>query len=83
MAGIVSSVADAMSAENDNVRTERIDAAVSAAGELVGSLLDLGPINPAQAKLIVEAAVRAAVPNYQNFEVRESAARIAAEVKRQ
>lgn len=82
MAGIVSGVADAMKTENTNARTDRIDDAVSKAGELVGSLLDLGPINPEQAKLIVTATVRAALPNYQDFEIRDSATRIAAELER-
>lgn len=71
-----------MKTENTNARTDRIDDAVSKAGELVGSLLDLGPINPEQAKLIVTATVRAALPNYQDFEIRDSATRIAAELER-
>jgi hypothetical protein len=64
-----------------NARTERIDAAVGAAGELIGFLLQEGAVTPGQARLIVEAAVRAAVPNAKNFEVRDSAARIAGEVR--
>jgi hypothetical protein len=78
---IKSDVAHAMTTENSNARTDRIDAAVSAGGELVGALIDLGPINPEQAKLIVEATVRAAVPNAEDWEVRESAARIATELE--
>jgi len=42
-----------------STRTDRIDAAVSAASELIGFLQDAGPVNGAQARLIVEAAVRA------------------------
>ena len=63
-----------------NARGERIDAAVGAAGELIGFLLEEGPISPGQARLIVEGVVRAAVPNAKNFEVRDSAARIAGEL---
>jgi hypothetical protein len=64
-------------------RTERIDAAVSAAGELIGCLLIEGPVTPGQARLIVEGVVRATVPNAEGFEVRESAARIVAELRGQ
>jgi hypothetical protein len=64
-----------------DARTERIDSAVSAAGELIGFLFQEGPVTPGQARLIVEAVVRAAVPNAKGFEVRESAARIAGELK--
>jgi hypothetical protein len=71
-----------LSKAETNARSEKIDDAVSRAGELVGALLDLGPINPAQAKLIVTAAVRAAVPNYRDFETRASATRIAEEFAR-
>jgi len=60
-----------------DARTERIDAAVGAGGELVGCLLQEGPVTPGQARLIVEAVVRAAVLNAEDWEVRESAARIA------
>ena len=63
-----------------DARTERIDAAVSAAGELIGRLLQEGPVTPGQARLIVEGVVRAAIPNARVFEVRESAARIVAEL---
>jgi hypothetical protein len=63
-----------------STRTDRIDAAVSAASELIGFLQDAGPVIGAQARLIVEAAVRAAVPNAEDWEVKESAARIAAEL---
>jgi hypothetical protein len=66
---------------SDNARTERIDAAVGAGGELIGLLLQEGSVTPGQARLIIEAAVRAAVPNAKGFELRESAARIAAELE--
>jgi hypothetical protein len=64
-----------------NARTDRIDAAISAGGELIGCLLQGGPVTPGQARLIVEATVRAAVPNAKDWEVRESAARIATELE--
>ena len=64
-----------------DARTERIDAAVGAGGELIGCLLQEGPVTPGQARLIVEAVVRAAVPNAENWEVRESATRIATELE--
>ena len=64
-----------------DARTNRIDAAVSAAGELIGLLLTKGAVEPAQARLIVEATVRAAVPNFEDWEVRESATRIADELE--
>jgi hypothetical protein len=62
-------------------RADRIDNAVSAASELITALMDLGPIAPAQAKLIMVAAARAAVTNIQEFEVRDSATRVAAEIE--
>jgi hypothetical protein len=52
-----------------STRTDRIDAAVSAASELIGFLQDEGPVNGAKARLIVEAAV----PNARDWEVKESA----------
>jgi hypothetical protein len=62
-------------------RADRIDNAVSAAAELIAALVDLGPIAPAQAKLIMMAAARAAVLNIEEFEVRDSATRVAGELK--
>ena len=56
-----------------DARTARIDAAVSAGGELIGFLQQEGPVTPGQARLIVEAVVRAAVPNAEDWEVKESA----------
>ena len=64
-----------------DARTERIDAAVSAGGELIGLLLQEGPVTPGQARLVVEAVVRAAVPNAEDWELRESAMRIATDLK--
>lgn len=62
-------------------RTNRIDDAVSAAGELIGLLMTKGPVGPGQARLIVEAVVRAAVPNFEGWEIRDSATRIAGELE--
>jgi hypothetical protein len=72
-----------MSTTMSDARTSRIDDAVGAAGELIGLLMTKGPVGPGQARLIVEAVVRAAIPNAQVFEVRESAARIVAELRGQ
>jgi hypothetical protein len=44
-------------------RADRIDACVAKAGELIGALQQHGAVTPNQAKLIVEAVVRAEVPN--------------------
>jgi hypothetical protein len=62
-------------------RSDQIDNAVSAASELIAALVDLGPVTPQQAKLIMVAAARAAVMNIQEFEVRDSAVRIAGELE--
>jgi hypothetical protein len=75
MAGDVSDMAHAMT------RTDRIDDAVSTASELIGALMDLGPIAPAQAKLIMMAAARAAGTNIEEFEVRDSAQRVAGKLE--
>jgi polyhydroxyalkanoate synthesis regulator phasin len=56
-------------------REERIDDAVSKGGLLISELLKDGPITAGQARTIVLAVVRSAVPNFQEFEVRESAKR--------
>jgi hypothetical protein len=64
-----------------DARTDRIDSAVSAAGELIGMLMTKGPVGAEQARLIVEAVVRAAVPNFEGWELRNSASRIAAELE--
>jgi hypothetical protein len=63
-------------------RTDRIDAAVSAAGELIGFLQDAGPVNGAQARLIIEAAVRAEVANAEEWEIRDSAKRISKDLEK-
>ena len=50
-------------------RTDRIDNA------------DFGPVTPQQAKLIMVAAARAVVTNIEEFEIRDSAVRVAGELK--
>jgi hypothetical protein len=62
-------------------RAMKIDDAVAKAGELIGALMTKGPVGPGQARLIVEAVVRAAVPNFTGWEVRDAANRIAAELE--
>ena len=62
-------------------RADRIDDAVARASELITALLDLGPVTPQQGKLIMVAAARAAVTNIEEFEVRDSAQRVAAEIE--
>jgi hypothetical protein len=64
-----------------DARSDRIDAAVSAASELIGTLQEHGSITPNQARVLIEAAVRAAVSNFQEWEVRASAKRVAAELE--
>ena len=64
-----------------DARTDRIDDAVSAGAELLGFLSRGGPITPGQARLVIEAAVRAVVSNAEDWEVRDSAARIAGELE--
>jgi hypothetical protein len=64
-----------------DARTDRIDDAVSAGAELLGFLSWQGPITPGQARLVIEAAVRAVVSNAEDWEVRDSAARIADELE--
>jgi hypothetical protein len=82
MAGVVSGVADAMKTENTNARTDRIDDALCKAGALISALLEKGPLNRAQTELIIAAAARKAVPNAEQWELRESATRIAADLER-
>jgi hypothetical protein len=65
-----------------DARTDRIDNAVSAASELIGFLQDAGPVNSAQANLIIEAAVRASVANVEQWEIRDSAKRVAADLEK-
>ena len=52
-----------------NARANRIDNAVASAGELIAALQDEGPVTPRQSRVIVFAAVRAAVPNFEEWEV--------------
>ena len=63
-----------------NVRSDRIDAAVAAGGELIAALQDHGPVTPGQARLIVEAAVRASVSNAEPWEIKTAVERIAGEL---
>jgi hypothetical protein len=62
-------------------RTERIDAAVSDAGQLISALLDKGPLNPEQCSVLVMAAARAVVENFEDCEARDSAIRILKELE--
>jgi hypothetical protein len=64
-------------------RTDRIDACVAKAGELIGALQQHGSVTPNQAKVIIEAVVRAEIPNFETWEVREGAKRVAAELGRE
>jgi hypothetical protein len=62
-------------------RAEKIDGAVCAAGQLISALLEQGPINPAQTRVLILAAARAAVPNFKEWELKESVTRILADFK--
>jgi hypothetical protein len=62
-------------------RTEKIDDAVGAAGQLISALQEKGPINPEQARVLVLAVARAAVPNFEEWEAHDSAIRIVAELE--
>lgn len=64
-----------------DTRADRIDNAVSAASELIGFLQDVGPVNGAQAKLIIEAAVRASVANVAEWEIRDSVKRVSKDLE--
>jgi hypothetical protein len=66
-----------------STRTDRIDTAVSAAGSLITALTEQGPLNGQQMRVLVEAAVRAAVPNAESWEVVASARRIADELEQE
>jgi hypothetical protein len=68
-------------AKMTSIRTERIDAAVSAAGQLISALSEKGPINSDQADLLVTASVRAIVPNAKDWEIRDGAVRILKELE--
>jgi hypothetical protein len=65
-----------MELEMQNPREQKIDEAICSACELLGALHKGGPINAAQTRLIIEAAVRAVVPNFAEFEIRDSAKRM-------
>ena len=62
-------------------RTERIDAAVSDAGQLITALLEKGPLNPEQCSVLVHAAARAVVENFEEWEARDAAIRIVKELE--
>jgi hypothetical protein len=64
-----------------DARTDRIDGAVAKASELIGLLMQEGQVTPRQARVIIEAAVRAAVGNAEGWEVRHSAQRVAADLE--
>ena len=70
-----------MTPEQTCVRAERIDDAVSLGLELVRALDDAGPINSKQIRVIIDAAVRAKVANAAEFEIRDSAKRIMADLE--
>jgi hypothetical protein len=61
-------------------RTEKIDAAICVAGELVRILLDLGPLNSEQVGIIIDGNVRAAVPDAREYEIIARARVIAADL---
>jgi hypothetical protein len=63
-------------------RTEKIDDAVSAAGELISALQEKGPINSEQARVLVLAAARAVVPNFEEWEAHDSAIRVLADLEK-
>jgi hypothetical protein len=62
-------------------RNEKIERAVAGAGELISALEEHGPINSAQARLLVLAAARPAVPRLESWEVWDAAKRIAKELE--
>ena len=62
-------------------RTEKIDDAVCAAGQLISALQEQGPINREQVRLLVLAAASAAVPNFKEWEANDSVIRILADLK--
>jgi len=54
-----------------NIRKKKIDQAICIGTELIAALMEFGPINSKQANLIIQAAVRAALPNVEFFEIAE------------
>jgi hypothetical protein len=61
-------------------RSDRLDAAVATAGQLVSALLEKGPLTQAQVALLIRAAGRAAVPNFQDWEAHDAARRVLADI---
>jgi hypothetical protein len=61
-------------------RNQKIEQAIAAAGELIGKLLELGPVNAEQAGLIVAGNVRAFVPDVARIEIIERAEAVAADL---
>jgi hypothetical protein len=64
-------------------RADRIDSAVASAGELIAALQDEGPITGGQARVIIEACVRAVVGNAEPWEIRASAQRVSKDLERE
>lgn len=58
---------------NGKSRVQLIDDAISAGASLIAALMEVGPVNPQQGHVIIMAAVRAAVPNAEFFEVADRA----------
>jgi hypothetical protein len=62
-------------------RNEKLERAVTSAGELISALQEHGPITPAQARVLVLAAARAAVPRLESWEAFDAAQRVAKELE--
>jgi hypothetical protein len=62
-------------------RQEKIERAVAKAGTLIGALEEHGPVTPAQARFLVLAAAKTAVPRLESWEVWDAATRIAKELE--
>jgi hypothetical protein len=62
------------------IRAEKIDAAVCAASELISALESEGPVNSAQVRLLVLAAVRASVSNAEPWEIKTAVERVAGDL---
>ena len=63
-------------------RPEKIDDAVCAVGQLISALQEKGPSNSEQARLLVLAAARAVVPNFEEWEAHDSAIRVLADLEK-
>jgi hypothetical protein len=61
-------------------RNERIEGAICNAGLFIAELMKVGTVDPKQASLLIEAAVRAIVPNATFGEICEGARRIVADL---